>query len=113
MKRNSTVAKRDDSMETMAKRTYTRRSEDERIAELNAKIERIKQRLELKQLKGSPVVREMAKVQRVLRKFAQTALDHGRADLANSTQAFAAGLDRSMGVSVEAPTRRGRPPKIL
>lgn len=113
MKRNSTLAKRDDSMETMAKRTYTRRSEDERIAELNAKIEKIKQRLEMKQLKDSPVMREMAKVQRVLRKFAQTALDHGRADLANSTQAFAAGLDRSLGVTLEPPKRRGRPPKIL
>jgi hypothetical protein len=100
-------------METMAKRSYTRRSEDERIAELNAKIEKIKQRLELKQRKDSPVLREMAKVQRVLRKFAQTALDHGRADLANATQAFSAGLDRSAGVALEAPKRRGPPSKIL
>lgn len=100
-------------METAAKRTYTRRSEDERIAELNAKIEKIKQRLEQKQQKDSPVMREMAKVQRVLRKFAQTALDHGRADLANSTQAFAAGLDRSLGVTLESPKRGGRPPKLL
>jgi len=113
MKPNSTVAKRDDSMESTAKRSYTRRSEDERIAELSAKIEKIKQRLELKQRKDSPVVREMAKVQRVLRKFAQTALDHGREDLANSTQAFAAGLDRSLGVTLETPKRRGRTPKLL
>jgi hypothetical protein len=113
MKRNSTLAKPDESMESTGKRSYTRRSEDERIAELNAKIEKIKQRMEMKQRKDSPVLRDMARLQRMLRKFAQTALDHGRADLANSTQAFAAGLDRSLGVSLEAPQRRGRPPKLL
>jgi hypothetical protein len=113
MKRNSTLAKPDDSMESPSKRPYTRRSEEERIAELNSRIEKIKQRLEMKQRKDSPVLREMAKLQRMLRKFAQTALDHGRSDLANSTQAFAAGLDRSLGVSLEPPQRRGRPPKLL
>lgn len=98
-------------MVTMEKRTYTRRTDEDRIQELNDKIERLKSRLESKQRKDSPVLREMTKVQRVLRKFAQTALDHGREDLANSTQAFAAGLDRAAGVQTDAPKRRGRPPK--
>lgn len=98
----------------MAKRTYNRRSEEERIAELNAKIERLKTRLELKQRQDSPVLKELAKVQRVLRNFAQTALDHGREDLANSTTAFVAGLDRSVGMPpAEAPRRRGRPAREM
>ena len=93
----------------MPKRTYHRRSDEERISELNAKIEKLKSRLEMKQRKDTPVLKEMTKVQRVLRKFAQTALDHGREDLANSTTAFAAGLDRAIAMSGnDAPKRRGR-----
>lgn len=99
-------------METTAKRTYTRRSEDDLIAAMNAKIEKLKQKIELKSRKDSPVLKEMQKVQRVLRNFAQLAHDHGREDLANSTTAFAAGLDRSAGTSIEAYRRRGRSTEI-
>jgi hypothetical protein len=79
----------------MAKRTYTRRTDDERIAELEEKLTKIKSRVAEKKQRVSPVHREMKKVQRVLRKFAQTALDHDREDLANSTTAFLAGLERT------------------
>ena len=92
-------------MSTKMKRGYNRRSEDERIADLQEKIQKIKSRLESKQRKDSPVLREMSRVQRILRKFAQTALDHGRSDLALSTQAFVAGLDRTANAP-EAPVRR-------
>ena len=95
-------------MPTSAKRAYNRRSEDQRIADLEAKIQKIKSRLEMKQRKDSPVLREVARVQRVLRKFAQTAQDHGRADLAMSTQAFAAGLDRLVSTPEEPVRRRVR-----
>ena len=95
-------------MATMEKRSYNRRSDEDRISELSAKIEKLKHKLESKQRKDSPVIREMEKVQRVLRKFAQTAIDHGREDLANSTQAFAAGLARAAEQSDESPRRRGR-----
>ena len=95
-------------MVTTAKRSYNRRSEDQRIADLESKIQKIKERQEMKQRKDSPVLREMMRVQRMLRKFAQTAQDHGRADLAMSTQAFVAGLDRLASTSDEPVRRRGR-----
>lgn len=78
----------------MAKRTYTRRTDDERIAELEAKLAKVKGRLAEKKLRESPIHRETKKVERTLRKYAQTAMDEGREDIANSTLAFLAGLDR-------------------
>ena len=96
-------------MQTMAKRTYTRRSDEDRIASLAAKIQRIKTRMEMKERKDSPVLREMIKVQRMLRKFAQTAQDCGRTDIATSAQAFVAGLERVANTVIEdAPRRRRR-----
>jgi hypothetical protein len=95
-------------MVTPAKRSYNRRSEDQRIADLQSKIQKIKERMELKQRKDSPVLREVARVQRILRKFAQTAQDHGRSDLAMSTQAFVAGLDRLVNTPEEPVRRRMR-----
>lgn len=95
-------------MVTTAKRGYTRRSEDERIADLQSKIQKIKERLLTKQRKDSPVLREVSRVQRILRKFAQIAQDHGRADLAMSTQAFVAGLDRLASTPEEPARRRSR-----
>jgi hypothetical protein len=98
-------------MTTKMKRSYTRRSEDERIADLQEKIQEIKARLEQKQRKDSPVLRELSKVRRMLRKFAQTALDHGRSDLALSTEAFVAGLERAASTPEEPARRRSREPK--
>lgn len=96
-------------MQTMAKRNYTRRTDEDRIAALAAKIDRIKTRMEMKQRKDSPVLREMVKVQRMLRKFAQTAQDCGRTDIATSAQAFVAGLNRVTSTLIEdAPRRRRR-----
>jgi hypothetical protein len=96
-------------METMAKRSYTRRSDEDRIAALAAKIQSIKTRMEMKERKDSPVLREMVKVQRMLRKFAQTAQDCGRGDIATSTQAFVAGLERTVNSeNDEVPRRRRR-----
>jgi hypothetical protein len=99
-------------MSTQSKRNYQRRTDEDRISELTAKVEKIKQRMEMKSRKDSPVLREVTKVQRVLRKFAQTALDHGREDLANSTQAFAAGLERSLSSTMDEPRRRGRSSQV-
>ena len=91
------------------KRKYTRRTDEERIAELESRIHEIKERLEAKKRRDSPVLREVPKVQRVLRKFAQLALDHGREDLSNSTTAFDAGLERAADATVEdSPRRRSR-----
>lgn len=79
----------------MTKRQYTRRTEQERISELEDKIRQIRERMENKQRKDSAVLRELPKVKRVLNKFAQLAVDNERHDLANSCVAFLAGLDRA------------------
>lgn len=92
----------------MAKRTYTRRTDADRISELEEKISKIKTRIETRKLKDSPVVREAAKVQRVLRKFAQLAADEGREDLANSVTAFGAGFERSLIGHFDGGNRRGK-----
>jgi hypothetical protein len=99
---------------TMSKRTYVRRTEEERIHDLEEKLAQVKARLEAKQNKNSPVLREWVRVQRALKKFGQTALDSGRQDLALSAQAFSAGLERSVHTSGNdtSPRRRGRPSNI-
>lgn len=98
-------------MTTMTKRSYTRRSEDQQIAQLQAQIERVKARMEARKQKDSPLLRDWTKAQRALRQFIQTAASVGRNDLSLSAEAFLAGLDRSMQVAapiLEAPRRRGR-----
>jgi molecular chaperone GrpE (heat shock protein) len=89
------------------KRSYNRRSDDERIAELQAKIQALQGKLEAKQREDLPVLREIPKVQRRLRKFAQLAVNHGRHDLANSTLAFLAGLERNLNDDEPMRRRRG------
>lgn len=89
------------------KRTYHRRSDDERIAALQAKIVQLQNKVETKQRPDQPVVREAPKVHKKLRDFAQLAQEHGRSDIANSTIAFLAGLDR-MVHSSPTESRKGR-----
>ncbi len=79
----------------MSKRKYTRRTDEQLIQDLQDKIKTVKTRMESKKRKDSPVMKELPKVQRSLRKFAQIALDNGREDLANSSTAFLAGLERA------------------
>ena len=89
------------------KRAYTRRSDEQRIAELQAKISSIQTKLAQKERTDAPLLKEIPRVQRRLRKFAQKALDFGRADLANSVLAFVAGLERAADVEA-SPARRSR-----
>lgn len=83
------------SLIQMTKRSYTRRTEQERISELEDKIRQIRERMEHKKRKDSEVLKELPKVKRALNKFAQLAADNERNDLANSCVAFLAGLDRA------------------
>lgn len=76
------------------KRKYRRRSEEERIAELEARIEELKAKVESKKRKDSPLIKQIPRLQTRLRKFAQLALECDRPDVANTTTAFVAGLDR-------------------
>jgi molecular chaperone GrpE (heat shock protein) len=94
-------------MTSATRRSYSRRSDDERIAELQSKIEELKQKMETRQRPDMVVLREIPKIQKKLRRFAQVAADNGRDDIANSTVAFIAGLDR-MIQNVEMQKRRSR-----
>lgn len=96
----------------MTKRTYTRRTEDDRIRELEAKLEEVKARLEEKKRMDTPLLREWMKARKVLRAFQQVAVDSNRSDLALSAEAFAAGLERSIHTNPdEPPRRRSKPAK--
>ena len=53
------------------------------------------------------VVREIPKLQKRLRDFAQLSADNGREDIANTVVAFIAGLDR-MSAAPENTKRRSR-----
>ncbi|MEX1024596.1 MAG: hypothetical protein WD226_05915 [Planctomycetota bacterium] len=86
-------------------RSARRRSEDERIAELQEQIQELKARATRENKKNDPIVREIDKVQRRLQKFAQLAQDEGRTSLANSVIAFLAGLDRTQREILEEPSR--------
>jgi molecular chaperone GrpE (heat shock protein) len=81
---------------TMAKRTYNRRTDEQRIQELKHKIAALQTRLEKRERPDQAVLKEIPKVQRRLRKFIQLSLDNGRQDIANSTLAFVAGLERHL-----------------
>ncbi len=78
------------------KRKYERRSADERIAGLQAKIDELQKKVEARARADLPVLKDVPRVQQRLRKFAQLAVNYGRDDLANSTMAFVAGLDRTL-----------------
>jgi molecular chaperone GrpE (heat shock protein) len=92
-------------MSTTTKRNYRRRTDEERIAELESKLQNLQKKVEAKTRPDLPVLKEIPKLQRRLKAFAQLAVNYGRADLANSTMAFSAGLDRNLAES--GVSRRG------
>jgi small-conductance mechanosensitive channel len=94
----------------MAKRSYHRRTDEELIAELQAKINAVEERVKAKTRTDADVLKQLPKIGRNLNKFAQLAMDHGRADLSNMTIAFLAGLQRAAEDTPEASntTPRGR-----
>ena len=92
----------------MAKRKYERRSEDDRIKDLEQKVAQLRLRLERKQRKDQPVLKEFKKVQKVLQRFAGVAHQHARADIGNMIDAFSAGLARQIDIVPDEPRRRPR-----
>jgi len=96
-------------MET-TKRQYHRRSDDERIAELEQRIAELKTKQAVREKKDDPVLREIPKLQRHLRKFMQLALDNNRPDISNSTWAFVTGLDRILRTETSSHPLRETPP---
>lgn len=78
----------------MTKRTYRRRTAEERIAELEAEIEKQKGKIAAREKADDPVLRDVPKLLKRLKAFAQTAHDHGRADIANTTTGYLTALER-------------------
>lgn len=77
-------------------RTYSRRTDDERLAELEQRLAELKAKHAQQQRMKDPVLREAPKLQRKLKQFAQLALDSGRPDLANSALAWNAQMERML-----------------
>lgn len=89
------------------KRTLLRRSDEQRIADLESKIAGLQRKLVEQQRTDTPVLHEASKLAKRLREFAALAQQHGRDDAASSAIAFLAGLDRMLQHEAE-PRRRGR-----
>ena len=102
----------DTAAETLAgRRKYKRRTDEEKIADLESRIAEIKAKQVAKQKKDNPVLKEIPKVQRRLRKFAQLAMDHNRPDIANSITAFNAGLEGILRAEMKPSRRLQAPPE--
>jgi hypothetical protein len=87
------------------RRSYQRRTAEERLAELDRKIAELKAKQAAREKKDDPVVREMRKLHKRLKDFIQLAHDHKRPDVANSAMGFRSMLDRILaqetGVRIE------------
>ena len=98
------------STKSRSKRSYERRSDEQRIADLQQKIQSLQVKAQAKIEKemsaDHAVLKSIPKLARHLRKFADLAMSNGRQDIATSTWAFMAGLERNLGQ--DEPARRRR-----
>lgn len=85
-------------------RPYQRRSSEQKIADLQAKIAQLKARKERKEKKSDPILKEALKLHRRLKSFIQLALDQRRPDIANSALGFKANLERLVAETQGAPS---------
>ena len=91
-----------------AQRSYSRRSDDQRISELQAKIDALQQRLEAQRRVDQEVLKHAPKLIGQLRNFAKLAAHNGRVDITNTTVAFMAGLERMLDSPPEVQRRARR-----
>lgn len=103
-------------MTSASKRKYNRRSEEQRIADLEKRISELQARQSAKEERAkarerqrSEVLREIPKIRKRLLKFSQLAMDNGRMDIANSVTAFLAGLDRFRDEDITEEVHWSRP----
>lgn len=95
-----------------SKRGYRRRSEEERIRDLEQRIADLKAKQAKRERKDDPLVREIPKMQKRLRSFAQLAMDSRRPDIANSATAFASSLERILRSELQSNAQAQRTPPI-
>lgn len=89
----------------MTKRKYHRRSDEELIADYEAKITALQQKMKASERPDAKVLSDLPKLKRQLGKFSQLCMDHGRADLSNSILAFLASFELQAKESPE-PSQR-------
>lgn len=94
----------------MAKRSYNRRTDEQLINDLQGKIQRVEARIAARDREDAPVLKEIPKVGRALKRFAQLATDHGRGDVSNMTMAFLSGLERT---AEDIPLKATRKAKLV
>lgn len=95
-------------MESESKRQYRRRSDEERLEELQARLAKLKDRVADRKRKDSPLHRELARTRRSVRSLAQAAQDQERSDIATAALAFLAGLERMVDSEPDASPARAR-----
>lgn len=95
------------------KRHYHRRTDEERLQELQKKLEEMQNKVKEREAKQrpepSPVVKKIPRVIKSLREFGAFAHLNGRLDLYNSTTAFVAMLDRTYHEEMDVPVRESEP----
>ncbi|HIF39951.1 MAG TPA: hypothetical protein EYQ74_02475 [Planctomycetes bacterium] len=72
----------------MTKREYNRRTDEERLSELETQLEKLKSKVQQEQRSDAPVLKDIKKVRTALNKFSQVCANHGRTDMVNSVMAF-------------------------
>jgi len=82
------------AVESQMRRSYTRRSAEERVADIERRIAELKAKQAAREKKDDPVLREIQKLLKRMKAFAQFALDNNRPDVANSTLGFKTVLER-------------------
>ena len=83
-------------MNTTTESNRKRRSEDEMIADLQAKISEIEERKKLREIKLSPVAKDFERFKKHASRFVQACVDEHRNDLANSVLALINTLERQV-----------------
>jgi len=87
------------------RRSYHRRSADERVADLDKRIADLKAKQAAREKKEDPVLREIQKLLARLKKFVQFAHDHKRPDIANSVMGFKSMLERILATEFGSSAR--------
>lgn len=73
-----------------------RKTEDQLIAEYQAKIARIEERKRHDEMRSSPALKSFEKFKKQAAKFAQACVDDDRQDVANSTLALLSTIERQV-----------------
>jgi len=95
----------------MTKKAYAKRSDEERIAALEAKMEAIKRRAASREARKLPEAQALIQAVRAMDKASRVAAEAGKAALVQALEGTRAGLGQQLvelGVRLPAAETRGR-----